>query len=376
MGDEFKDDLNGDAMTPRSPYDPDPIPDEDLWFMPDPDIAPDPDFASTPAKPAVTPWPLAAQEASLDLNVWSRAEARSYRALVSTAEAVARFAERLRNFPEPVAERFAIASVSSVLRGEGLWLSPEQIALYQAFRTGTDDSARDLARAAWAMRRLGPDAQSVQPADDLRSFLGRSDVNSPQTLPGDDRPVGADLDTLCDDWSFALKAQEDRMHSLTRAAFGYALWRSRGITPWEDHLEPTLAAMRIGAHHQAPFLPMADGHRLDRHALQPGIDGAAARLDTFYAAARAGALAACMELDRLATWHTRAARATADLSGRTPPLLVAALLRNPVISADLVASQIGCSRPAARRNLNLFSDRGLIREVTGQTRYRFWKAAI
>lgn len=368
--------MEDDPVAARSPYDPDPIPDEDLWFLPDAGHAPDA-APLKPADPADTPWINAPQEASLDPETWRSAEARSYRALTTTAESVARFGERLRGFPEPVGDRFAIASVSSVLRGEGLWLSPEQIALYQAFRAGADDSARDLARAAWAMRRLGPDAQTVQPVDDLRGFLGRSSgVNSPQIPPGGDRPVGDVLDTLCADWSYAMTTLRDQMHPLTRAAFGFALWRSMGITPWDEHLEPTLAAMRIGALRQAPFLPMVDGHRLDRHALQPGGEGAVARLTTFYAAAEAGALWACMELDRLSAWRGRARQAISDLSGRTPPLLISCLLRMPVVSADLVADRTGCSRPAARRNLNLFSDRGLIREVTGQDRYRFWKAAI
>jgi len=184
------------------------------------------------------------------------------------------------------------------------------------------------------------------------------------------------LQALGQQWSDAI-ADLNGCHALTRGAYGFALWRTLAITPWDDLLEPTVAALRVGAGSaisagQASFLPMADGPRLDRHGLQAGAGAAEARLATFYSAVEAGALRACMELEQLARWQDRAARETSDLSGRTPPRMIAAFLRFPVLSGDLVAAQTGCSRPAARRNLNILADRGLIREVTGQNRYRFW----
>jgi len=37
--------------------------------------------------------------------------------------------------------------------------------------------------------------------------------------------------------------------------------------------------------------------------------------------------------------------------------------------------QISASRAAIRRNLAWMTDKGLIREITGQGRYRFWTIA-
>ena len=138
-----------------------------------------------------------------------------------------------------------------------------------------------------------------------------------------------------------------------------------------------VAAMITGAGGAgAPFLPVSSGHRVDRYALKEGEAFAEARLRAFYTAAQAGALAALMELDRLKAWLERAWAETGDLSGRTPPALIDALARFPILSADIVAQQAGCSPMSARRNLNLFTDRGLAREITGQGRYRFWAAAM
>ncbi len=348
-----------EPLSPGSVYDADPADEDDLWFLPGP---------PEDAAPTDPPWPIAPREATLAPRAWAAAEAECYRDLVEAAQAVTRFGERLRTAPEGVAARLALQSVVAVLRGEGVWLSPEQVALFRELRLGSDDTVRDLARASWACRRL---EAGNPPDDDLHDFLGRIDVHDARTAPGDDRPVGDDLTALGRDWAAAQGAM-GRCHPLTRAAHGFAAWRTLGLAPWDEMLEPSAAAMLIGAQGLAPFLPMAPGHRLDRHGLSGTSASPKARLVTFYAAAQAGAVAACMELDRLGAWRDRAVAATSDLSGRTPPALIAALLRHPVLSAELAAETTGASRPSARRNLNLFADRGLVRELTGQDRYRFW----
>lgn len=350
---EYSDD---EEFSPPSPYDADPTDEDDLWFLP----APPEDVA-----PGDLPWPVAARETELDLRQWLDAEREQYRLLADTAQAVARYGERLRHAADGVSERLALMTVSALFRTEGVWLGPEQIALYRAFRLGTDDTARDLSRADWAMRRLlsGP-----APQMGLRDFLGRIEVQAPRE--GDDRATGSSLDLLGDDW---IEALSDQLHPLTRAAQGFALWRRQGLTPIDHVLEPSVAALTLGAGRAITFLPMAEGHRFDRHL---GTDSAEARLTAFLSAIEAGALRALMELDRLHAWQQKAIAATQDLSGRTPPQLIAALMRHPVLSGDLVAENAGCSLPSARRNLVLFQERGLIREVTGQERYRFWTASV
>lgn len=354
-----------DGIGRSSIYDADPTTENDLWFL-----APPPEDAAE----TDMPWPMAARQASLDPDLWRAAEARCYRDLLDAGQALARFGERLRRCPAGTDRRIALRSVAAALHGEGTWLPPEQIALYQVLRIAADDSARDLARAGWAVRRLCGGARAAGPLDGLHRFLGRDTVQDPQAPPGEDRPVGAELDLLSDRWAGAVAAVSD-LHPLTRAAYGFAAWRGEGLTLWDDLLEPAVAAMLIGASGLAPFLPLAVGHRLDRGALAPGSEAVQARLAQFLAAAEAGASAALRDLARIIDWAARARAATSDLSGKTPPALIDALTRFPVVSAELVAETAGCSRPSARRNLAVFTDRGLIREITGQDRYRFWTAS-
>ena len=62
----------------------------------------------------------------------------------------------------------------------------------------------------------------------------------------------------------------------------------------------------------------------------------------------------------------------APLSGKTPPALRAVLTEWPVVSAPMAEALTGASRAAVQRNLAWMETRGLIREVTGQGRYRMW----
>ncbi|SLN73484.1 HTH DNA binding domain protein [Falsiruegeria litorea R37] len=355
-----------------SPFDPDDTEDDDddLWFLPGP---PDEEDSAT------APWPIAPRPMSLDPAVWIEAERGRYRALIATVQAVERYAERLRHFPSQVKERFALATVSAVLRSEGVWLGPERIALYQALRLATDDTARDLSRASWAMRRLmARPVQGGGPTDGVHHFLGRAHQADPQNVPGEDRPIGYELESMGRDWA-AKVGLAQAAHPLTRAAYAFAQWRAHDITPWDELLEPTVAAVilaREGLDAAAPFLPLSESHRFDRHGLSENAGGAEARLEVFYDAIRQGALKANMELERLADWQARAQQATQHLSGRTPAELMGTMMKYPIVSAELVSKDTGCSRPSARRNLNLFADLGLIREVTGQDRYRFWAAQL
>ncbi len=363
-------DLGGSYLL-QSPYDPDDDPaEEDLWFLPGP-----PDENES----ADSPWPIAPRPMSLDPAVWLKAERNRYRDLLATAQAVERYAERLRHFPQQVKERFALASVSAVLRSEGVWLGPEHIALYQALRIATGDTARDLSRASWAMRRLmSRPVQGGAPTDGVHHFLGRAHQAEAPDLPGEGRATGYELEAIGQDWAETV-ASLTVAHPLTRAAYAFAQWRAHDITPWDELLEPTIAAIILGRDElgeAATFLPLSESHRFDRHGLTKNAGGAEARLTVFYAAIRQGALNANMELERLGNWHARAEQTTLHLSGRTPGALIRTMMKYPIVSAELVSRDTGCSRPSARRNLNLFADLGLIREVTGQDRYRFWSALL
>jgi Fic family protein len=98
------------------------------------------------------------------------------------------------------------------------------------------------------------------------------------------------------------------------------------------------------------------------------------RLRGFYADLATGCAEALIALERMQAWRARADAAVADLSGRTPRLLVALLAARVAVSAQDAADATGVSVSAAQRNLALLTKRGLAREITGQGRFRMWRA--
>jgi Fic family protein len=85
-------------------------------------------------------------------------------------------------------------------------------------------------------------------------------------------------------------------------------------------------------------------------------------------------LTAVRHLDDIETWSARAKTVMSPLSGKTPPALRAVLTEWPLVSAPMAEALTGASRAAVQRNLGWMETRGLIREVTGQGRYRMWRA--
>ncbi|MDX2482913.1 MAG: helix-turn-helix domain-containing protein, partial [Pseudodonghicola sp.] len=249
-------------------------------------------------------------------------------------------------------------------------LGQERIALWVTLRIGsTQDTERALARAGWAMRRLasGP---TPRPGDELASFLDRM----PGSM-GQGQPHAAIEDALAD--LSEVWASGQALHPITAAARLFHAWRALGPAGAVDLEAAVLAArhaalMARGAGQGALFLPLA---QTGADALR-GQGAPEEKLAAWLRGAERATLAALLYLDRVAAWRQRAQDSIADLSGRTPPALITLFEAWPQVSAPMAEAETGASRAAVQRNLNRLVQRGLIREITGQGRYRVWAARL
>ena len=309
------------------------------WFVP-----PDPAAAAwdLPGPHAARPGPLPRD--------WLVAEARQCRALARAAAAFARLDERVAAGPPGLARRLALAEASAISWQAGGRVAEDRLALHAVDRADmVRDDATALAAAHWAFRRL-----EAAPGLDDAAFLGRDDLaEDPAWLR----------------WQAGQGALDGAL-PLVRAAAAFHLWRAEGLGA--EVLEPAVLAARIGGSEgrALPFLPLARAT-----APYAAGGGAAERLGAWAAAAETGCLRALMQLDRLAAWEARARAATAGMSGRTPGRLIDALLAWPVLSAGMAARATGASAPGIRRNIARLAEAGLVHEITGQGRFRFWRAA-
>lgn len=300
---------------------------------------------------AAEPWflPAAEEEApppALRLDDWARAEAGQAARLARVAARFGALDDRLARGPAGWRQRLALREAADLAWRAGVRVAPERLALWLALREGGAEDAAALAQAAWAVRRLsGGPGPEAGPA----AFLGRAGAAALS------RPLAAAAG----------------LHPVTRGALALALWSRAGPGRAADRLEAAVVAGRIAAAEAqggAVFAPQAGG---------PTAGGdAGARLADWLFRLDQGLISAMRQLDALEAWEARARTATADLSGRTPPRLIAALAAWPMLSAPMAERLAGTSRAAAQRNLAMLEARGLVRELTGQGRFRFWAAAV
>lgn len=331
-------------LTPPSPYDPEPGAEEELWFLP----AEEPETTAPPL-------PRADRRSLLRPAEWRTAEAALAPDLARAAQRFGALDERLRRAGEGRRSRLALVEAAEFSWWAGDRVTPDRLALWLALRLdGVQDDSLALARAGWAVRRL---TSGPGPEAGLAAFLARQELGQ---------------DWLAD-W-VEIEEASVGMHPISRAAFGFHAWGLLTDPGASSRMEAAVVAARLGAMEGrgALFLPLATGGSM---ALRPG-GSAEERLARWYAGAEHATFAALRLLDRLDDWQARAAEATAGLSGRTPPLLIAALAHWPLLSAPVAEAETKASRAAVQRNLDRLTELGLIREVTGQGRFRLWSAAL
>jgi hypothetical protein len=244
-------------------------------------------------------------------------------------------------------------------------IGPDRLALWISMRlSGVQDDTAALARVGWAVRRLtgGPG-----PGVDLSAFLDRRD---PENMADEAEPFADRAGGWLD-----LMAQAADLHPITRACMGFHLWSLAGLGQQGDRMEAAVTAARIAASEGpssnggAIFAPLATRGAGGLRASGPSAE----RLERWLEGMETACLTAMRHLDDIQAWSARAETMMAPLSGKTPPALRAVLTEWPVVSAPMAETLTGASRAAVQRNLAWMETRGLIREVTGQGRYRMWR---
>jgi hypothetical protein len=325
---------------------------DDLWFLPSP-IEEEPDD--------LPPWPRAERRETAVLDDWRKAEAGHAARLARAAGRLGALDDRLRRGPEGWRHRLALIEAADLSWFSGDRIGSDRLALWISMRlSGVQDDTAALARVGWAVRRLtggpGPEA-------DLSAFLDRRDAEN----------IPAEAESFADragGW-LGLMADAAELHPITRACLGFHLWSLAGLGQYGDRMEAAVTAARIAASDGkgAIFAPLA----------MAGAEGLrsgglpADRLARWLHGMETACLTAMRHLDDIEAWAARAEAEIARLSGKTPPSLRAVLTEWPLVSAPMAETLTGASRAAVQRNLAWMEARTLIREVTGQGRYRMWR---
>ena len=322
------------------------------WFLPSPNNEEPDDLPLGPrAEPRVTEV----------LDDWRRAESGCAARLARVAGRLGALDERLKRGPEGWRHRLALIEAAELSWFVGDRIGPDRLALWISMRlSGAQDDTAALARVGWAVRRL---IGGLGPEVDLSAFLDRRD---PENM-ADEAESFADR---AGGW-VDLMAQAADLHPISRACMGFHMWSLAGLGQHGDRMEAVVTAARIAASEGrgAIFAPLALGGAGGLHAVGPPAE----RLARWLHGMEVACLTAMRHLDDIDEWAARAKADMSSLSGRTPPALHRVLTEWPLVSAPMAEVLTGASRAAVQRNLAWMEAQGLIRELTGQGRYRMWR---
>jgi hypothetical protein len=84
-------------------------------------------------------------------------------------------------------------------------------------------------------------------------------------------------------------------------------------------------------------------------------------------------LTAMRHLDDIEVGAAHAKADMAALSDKTPPALRTVPAEWPIVPAPMAEALTGASQATVQRNLAWMETKGLIREMTGQGRFRMWR---
>jgi hypothetical protein len=327
---------------------------DDLWFLPGP-IDEEPDY--------LPPGPRAEPSEPAVLSDWQRAEAGNAARLARVAGRVGALDDRMKRGPEGWRHRLALIEAADLSWFVGDRISQDRLALWISLRlAGVQDDTTALARVGWAVRRL---TGGLGPEVDLSAFLDRRD---PENMVDEAEPFADRAGSWLD-----MMAQAAVLHPITRACMGFHLWSLAGLGQQGDRMEGAVTAARIAASESkgAIFAPLAMG---GAGGLRAG-GRPAERLACWLEGMEIACLTAMRHLDDIEAWTKRADATMISLSGKTPPALRAVLTEWPLVSAPMAEVLTGASRAAVQRNIAWMEAKGLIRELTGQGRYRMWRIA-
>ncbi len=325
---------------------------DDLWFLLGP-LEEEPDV--------LPPGPRAEPPDTAVIDDWAKAEGVQAARLARVAGRLGALDDRLLRGPEGWRHRLALIEAADLSWFAGDRVSSDRLALWVSMRlSGAQDDPNALARVGWAVRRLtgGPG-----PKADLAAFLDRRD---PENIED-----GAErFEDRAGGWLDVMAAAAD-LHPITRACMGFHLWSPAGLGQQGDQIEAAVTASRIAASEGsgAIFAPLAMGGG----AGGLRVSGSPAeRLARWLDGMNSAILTAMRTLDDIEAWTGRAENVMAHLFGRTPVALRKVFAEWPLVSAPMAEAVTGASRAAVQRNLAWMDANSLIREVTGQGRFRMW----
>lgn len=298
---------------------------------------------------------------------WAEAEGALAAKIAHCARLLGRL-EALADVGAPFA-RLHAQEVADALWRAGAPVRGEFVALALAQAGSAGGRAADI---DWARRRLEAPLESAT-VEGLRFWLGRGGREAEEKARDFLPAQGAEFDAALARIAALHPQMAGRSPFAAAAAQGFALARDPAFGEWREVTAFLLIArLAAGAQSALPFAPFALGARRLRF-----VGGSPrADLEMMLDALSESAEAALLDFGRLRDWREKAGALADDLQGRSGRLALPVIYSHLAVNAGMVSKLAGISRASAERVLMKFESEGLMREITGGERWRWWMANV
>lgn len=331
-----------------------------------------------------TPWfirPVEEEEDEADAPepsdfaaAWEAAEGALAPELTETAHCLGRLEERFRlGAPEA---RFRAREAADLLWSAGHGVRSERLALYLQDGDARGEG-KGLSLGVWALRRLEAPLESAT-VENLRIWLGRRSRG--EAAPADLVDVmpmaqGGALDAAMARVVETGRKLEGRS-PLARAGAMAFTWGREADFGQERELAASLLGARLAGPEVPGFAPLALGSTRGGLRLSGKSRGPEGDLRAWLAALTGAASRALLDLDALAAWRLRAEAFAHGIQGKGATALVDPLYQHLALNVTMAAELSDISRASAERALVKYEAEGLVREITGAAKWRWWTARV
>ncbi|QFU00012.1 hypothetical protein FIU85_22005 (plasmid) [Roseovarius sp. THAF8] len=342
-------------LGPPSIYDGDDPDQQNLWFLPP---GPEDDVDPESKKSFI-----------FYHNDWREAERNLSGSLADATYMSGCLDERIRLNP---AMHDRIARIEAV---ELAWLAGYRLghdALHKHLVLADYQHERDqeaVVETRWAHSRYMSPLHPLN--DDIRDVLGRHAVEEGTDEELIRQTGGRTFDDLYEEWKEYIEDAEG-LHRFTLGALAFFSWQSIQVSGDSDFMEAAVVSQKLcaprGRRGGLGFVPLA----LGGHGAFMRAGTIEQRLATWYRLVENACHRALLNLNAVELFKQKSEEVEFKQTA-TYQCISKAFVDYPILNIETLLKTSGTGKDAALKYIDLLEEAGLIAEITGQKRYRFWR---
>ena len=296
---------------------------------------------------------------------WSKAQDVHSLALADLTYLFGTLNERINTHPH-LKDFIIRKEVNDLLWLTGTRIGEDRLNRVIALNIGMiSDDSLEVAKAVWCAKAFSTNLVPLQ--DDIRDVLGRYRVEQ-KSLALMHRPIGQEFDDLYEEWAEKIAEKGALLHPFTKAALGFFVWQAIEASG-SDELDAAIVCQKLAAAEYTStlgFLPIALGGQ----GAFKRAGTVEEKLGRWFTVAANACQRGLLETNRVLTFEQKAREV---FNSRLFESVLDVIIRSPIVSVEMITNRHKIDKSTAHRYLVKLENEGLLSEITGSQRFKFWK---